>query len=225
MQSNSPVPNFNYSVANGGNSTSSFITILSLVDPTAYDSNYQIKTRWVNTVDKTEWILIGFNSSSSFQDPQGSTVSNPGKQSLALWLLIGDVDGINGTWTPTINGSTPGTTVYSLQSGSYVKSGSLVTLQFAIVTVSATGTGDLIISGNPTLPYPISGSASNVVGSVAIISSLTWPVGTTNVNLYAAPSLGTNNIRIIATASATAGNYVQMANVVMNIQGTISYQI
>jgi hypothetical protein len=55
-----------------------------------------------------------------------------------------------GTWTPTIKGSTTsGTGTYTLQIGSYVKIGSIVTVQANILITNHTGTGNILLSGLP----------------------------------------------------------------------------
>jgi hypothetical protein len=87
MQSNSPVPNFNYSVANGGNSNSSFITVFTTSDPTPNDIQFQIKTRWVNTTTNNEWILISYKSSSNL------TTAN--------WIQLGDGNAIKEIGVPS----------------------------------------------------------------------------------------------------------------------------
>jgi hypothetical protein len=55
-----------------------------------------------------------------------------------------------GTWTPTIVGSsTAGTALYPSQTGTYTKIGRQVTLTFAVSYFSGTGTGNLRIAGVP----------------------------------------------------------------------------
>jgi len=75
--------------------------------------------------------------------------------------LLSDYE--EGTWTPALNGSTPGT-VTATVSGTYTKIGRTVFCTFSIVQTSAgAGTGDTIISG---LPYAISSQAAGSIGSV-----------------------------------------------------------
>jgi len=67
-----------------------------------------------------------------------------------------------GSWAPTISGgSTPGTTTYTTQVGSYTKIGRLVTATFNVGYSAATGTGTLSI-GN----FPFTAAAGQHVGSV-----------------------------------------------------------
>ena len=91
MQSNSPVPNFNYSLSGGGNSTTPMLTVLKTIDPTIYDIQYSVKQRWLNTVESREWILTGFICNS------GVTTAN--------WLQISDGDALVDFAVP--NGTTP----------------------------------------------------------------------------------------------------------------------
>ena len=91
MQSNSPVPNFNYSLSGGGNSTTPMLTVLKTIDPTIYDIQYSVKQRWLNTVESREWILTGFICNS------GVTTAN--------WLQISDGDALVDFAVP--NGTSP----------------------------------------------------------------------------------------------------------------------
>ena len=62
--------------------------------------------------------------------------------------LLNDYE--EGTWTPRIEGATtPGTTTYITQSGSYTKVGRLVTCAFTVQWSATTATGNLKIFGLP----------------------------------------------------------------------------
>lgn len=62
--------------------------------------------------------------------------------------LLADYE--EGTWTPRIEGATtPGTTTYTTQSGSYTKVGRLVTCAFTVQWSATTATGNLKIFGLP----------------------------------------------------------------------------
>ncbi len=55
-----------------------------------------------------------------------------------------------GTWTPVVAGSTvAGTGTYSLQSGTYVKVGKMVFLSCSVIYTGHTGTGNMLILGQP----------------------------------------------------------------------------
>ena len=55
----------------------------------------------------------------------------------------------SGTWTPTYNGTTPGTGIYTLQLGSYVKINPLVVATFQVLLTSTTASGNAKIEGLP----------------------------------------------------------------------------
>jgi len=58
-----------------------------------------------------------------------------------------------GTWTPTVIGSTSaGTATYSLQSGSYTKIGNTVNFWLKLTWTGGTGTGSLQVSSLPFTP-------------------------------------------------------------------------
>lgn len=123
-----------------------------------------------------------------------------------------------GTWTPTIDGATPGTTTYVTQTGNYVKIGKLVIARFLVNFSAATGTGDATL-GN--LPFTTMNSAnSNFVGTVDL-SSVTLPVGTTAASL----SLNTNATTgvFVAYGSAVAAANIQMENANRTYRGQVAY--
>ena len=66
-----------------------------------------------------------------------------------------------GTWTPTVIGSTvAGTANYTIQAGTYIKIGRQVTAIGAISYASGTGTGDLQVAGIPFVTASTSNSFS-----------------------------------------------------------------
>lgn len=70
------IPGNNVYSQNSGSSTNNpFITVFETRDPTAYDFNYPVQKRWVNTVNETEYVLLGFTSTPT--------------ATLANWALIG----------------------------------------------------------------------------------------------------------------------------------------
>jgi hypothetical protein len=84
-----------------------------------------------------------------------------------------------GTWTPTVIGSTTaGTATYSQQVGTYTKVGNLCYAQLWVIFSSFTGAGEMRISALPFTPE--SGSYENHTGSV-VLESITLPVGTVQV--------------------------------------------
>lgn len=71
----------------------------------------------------------------------------------------------NGTYTPTYNGTTPGTTTYTTQEGSWVRLGNVLIARAVLVWTGATGTGNVRLGGLP----------------VAAASDVSFPVETANV--------------------------------------------
>ncbi len=70
------IPGNNVYSQNSGSSTNNpFITVFETRDPTPYDFNYPVQKRWINTVDETEHVLLGFTSTPT--------------ATLANWALIG----------------------------------------------------------------------------------------------------------------------------------------
>jgi len=76
--------------------------------------------------------------------------------------LLADYE--EGTFTPTFNGSTPGTTTHSLQSGTYTKIGKVVYYNIRLAWTNTTGTGDGVIGG---FPY----TAQNAYHTTSILPS------------------------------------------------------
>lgn len=73
-----------------------------------------------------------------------------------------------GVYTPTyLGGSTPGTTTYSVQQGSYTRIGNVVFFTATVVWTNATGTGDARIS----LPFTAANVTNqNFSGSVRLVN-------------------------------------------------------
>jgi len=104
--------------------------------------------------------------------------------------LLADYE--EGTFTPTFNGSTPGTTTHSLQSGTYTKIGKVVYYNIRLAWTNTTGTGDGVIGGFPytaqnayhttsILPSDYTLTASNImsgrIGFGATLDLFQTPVG------------------------------------------------
>jgi hypothetical protein len=93
--------------------------------------------------------------------------------------LLNDYE--EGTWTPRIEGSTtPGTTTYTIQRGSYTKVGRLVTCSFTIQWSATTAAGNLKIFGLPftnTTPngdggfFIANGTATGATGYVGAVQT------------------------------------------------------
>jgi len=116
-----------------------------------------------------------------------------------------------GTWTPTLIGSTTaGTQTYSVQVGTYIKIGKLIHIQgyVAISAKDAAMAGDLRVGG---LPFATS-TATNNYGSIStsVFIGLTLGSGLTQVGLRIDPN--TSYLTVVASGSATAAAVVTVAN-------------
>ena len=69
-----------------------------------------------------------------------------------------------GTWTPTLTGSSGGSATYNAQAGTYVKVGSMVTLNFWIY-----GSSVNTLSGTVTITLPFTVTAINSVRPAALM--------------------------------------------------------
>ena len=100
-QANGPSSQGIYVVANAISSTDAFVAVFNTRNPTAFDFNYPIKKRWINTSDGTEWILDTYTNQ--------ITPSNPSGQTLAVWLQISGGSGPPSTsveqLTPDLGGA------------------------------------------------------------------------------------------------------------------------
>lgn len=102
-----------------------------------------------------------------------------------------------GTWTPTVLGSTTaGTTTYSTQTGTYTRIGNLVYVQATLVWTNQTGTGNLRFGGLPFTSSNTSASESHSV-TFGVVSNVTLPAlniltgvlpaNSTTITAYATP--------------------------------------
>ena len=126
-----------------------------------------------------------------------------------------------GTWTPTVTGSsTAGTTTYSTQNGYYTKIGRLVNINCIVNWSSMTGSGFMELKG---IPYAIAnlspGSQNYPVGSV-LPSNINWTGGTMLVGL----GLGGSSIVALYGSSDDGGATRQnCVNESANFRLTMSY--
>ena len=125
-------------------------------------------------------------------------------------LLSGNVQ-MSGSWTPTYNGATPGTTTYSTQSGYYIRIGRLVIAQADLTWTNATGTGVVRLGG---LPFT---SASGII--------VAFPVAQTNVtfangSVYGLLQGGQTQAQLFSPATNAAGT-----ELTVEVAGTLRYTI
>jgi len=113
------------------------------------------------------------------------------------------INGFQGTWDVTVDGSSTGTGTYTTQAGYYYRHGLLVDCWFQVVWSAHTGSGDLRIQ----FPFQIKLSSDIWVGEV-ICNSVNYPSGTQ------ASLKGINNTyyaEMISTGDNIASAKVQLA--------------
>lgn len=126
-----------------------------------------------------------------------------------------------GTWTPTIAGTTgAGSVVYSSQVGNYTKIGRLVIANFTLSISSLSGlTGDAIING---LPFQADKAGT---ADIAFTDKITFGSGYTKIG-GAIPS-GTSRIGLVLTGSGinsvNVDSATQLAGTFVTIRGTAIY--
>ena len=87
-----------------------------------------------------------------------------------------------GTWTPVVRGgTTAGTGTYSAQTGTYIKVGKQVTLNFDYEISAHTGSGPLEISG---LPFASSSTSGYETTGSCMATSFDFTNTPVNVSLY-----------------------------------------
>jgi hypothetical protein len=152
--------------------------------------NLTEKTR----VDSSGRLLVGVSSNAN----GGILQLSSGITFPATAVAASDVNTLDdyeeGTWTPTIYGtSTAGTTTYFQQYGLYTKIGRVVTVQVFITITNQTGTGALRLGG---LPFTAGSGANTFPCAVKTtdlaLTALYYPVfsvagGTTYINMEQTP--------------------------------------
>jgi hypothetical protein len=145
-----------------------------------------------------------FNTTGAFVFAGGTTTADgigitfPATQSASSNANTLD-DYEEGTWTPTVEGSTsPGTGGYTTQIGRYTRIGRVVTCQAYIAWTSHTGTGNLYLTGLPfTLdpttdnhPSATIGLLQNVALTAGNIATAYGAPNSTRFNLIQYPTGG-----------------------------------
>lgn len=113
-----------------------------------------------------------------------------------------------GTYTPTVDGATPGSTSYSTQFGNYIRVGNLVFCQGQISITGAMGTGDARFA----LPFTSTNTNQGTVGAFMIGSAAwTWPPG---VSYFCSNVQGTTNYLVASGSGSGVGTplKLQMTN-------------
>jgi hypothetical protein len=131
----------------------------------------------------------------------------------------------NGTWTPTLVGSTvAGTTSYTTQQGYYTKIGSLVFITGTIVITAASGTGSATIGA---LPFTIRNQTNgSVMGNILLAPAVgTWPYVTGTTYLTLLGLINTTTCGIYCSGTAVTGAQLAMANAALTVEFSLTYQI
>lgn len=129
--------------------------------------------------------------------------------------LLADYE--EGTWTPTITGSTSaGTGTYTTQIGRYVKIGSMVYCQAYILWTNHTGTGNLWLTG---LPYTLFTTTDNhPSGSIGLLSNVALTAGNI-ATTYGSPNTTRFNLVQYPTGGGAA------SSVPIDTAGEIIYSV
>lgn len=100
-----------------------------------------------------------------------------------------------GTWTPTIIGTTSaGTGTYSTQSGTYTRVGRVITFNLVLVWTAHTGTGNIRVNGLPFTPssvqYVVSPIAYNLALTAGNVLIARTVASTASIELLQSPTGG-----------------------------------
>jgi hypothetical protein len=146
----------------------------------------------------------------------GSGITFPATQSASTNANTLD-DYEEGTWTPTISGTTlAGTGTYSVQTGSYTKIGRLVMVTASLNWSVHTGTGSMTITN---LPF----ASGNVVSgaeymAIPEFSAMTMPASTTPMVLIV------NNVAYISVYTQLVGTG-SLANLAMDSAAVVYFNL
>lgn len=213
-----PVPNQNYSVTNGSNSSAVFITQLAQRNPTSNDLNYQVTKRWVNTLTGKEFILTGFTSTGGVTQAVWVNLTN-GTAS-ALDELTGNSGGAIG---PDGGGN-----INVLGDSTSIRiDGTTNTLTAAVVLPVSV---DVVLIGDGT---SISSVANSTEGKVLTChtsgpptfetgnANFTWSPKTTNFAAVAGNGYFISGVNIVGSTPSSAYN----GDVVKFICNTATFQL
>lgn len=129
--------------------------------------------------------------------------------------LLADYE--EGTWTPTITGSTSaGTGTYTTQIGRYVKVGNMVYCQAYILWTNHTGTGNFWLTG---LPYTLFATTDNhPSGSIGLLANVALTAGNI-ATTYGSPNTTRFNLVQYPTGGGAA------SSVPIDTAGEIIYNV
>lgn len=118
------------------------------------------------------------------------------------------------SYTPTyLGGTTPGTTTYSFQDGSYIQLGKLLIVRGQVAWTASTGTGNAQIS------LPVAASGGNFTGSL-YVNGVTFAAGTPEMLLSSGNSFFT-----MGSPATNAGPTTVQMEAAGNVIWTVTYFI
>jgi hypothetical protein len=195
------------------------------------DSKFQIDVDFANTKSGT---YLAFNTDGSEKARLNgggelligttSTTANGGLLQLASGITFPATqvaatnantldDYEEGTWTPTITGSTSaGTATYATRVGRYTKIGNIVQYECYISYSSGTGTGDLRVTG-----LPFTSSSSYYAPAACTLENITL-----TANNYAVPYVQNSNTYVAMAQNPTGGG--ARAGIPYDVAGEIMLQ-
>lgn len=167
-------------------------------------------------VGATGTVLIGTTAT----DPSFS--ATPSVTSITLSSGTALSSYVEGTFTPTIDGATPGSTTYTSQNGYYTRIGNIVYVQGSIVITAATGTGNATLAA---LPFTVKNQTNGNTPGEFVISGTgwAWPAARTMVSLNFVANTLTATVNTNGTA--TTSSLLQMANAAATFTFSGVYQI
>jgi hypothetical protein len=136
--------------------------------------------------------------------------------------LLADYE--EGTWTPTLIGTTTNPTVtYTLQRGIYTKVGRVVTVSAYVAWSAISGGSGNIAFGN--LPFTVESSVGpSFAGSIALFDGFTLSAGRTSVGLLGTG--GTTYSLPSCFGSAVSSQYITVGSVAAGtVQYTLTYSV
>jgi hypothetical protein len=129
-----------------------------------------------------------------------------------------------GTWTPTLQGSTTNPTVtYVTQTGSYTKIGNMVTVFVRLQTSAVSGgSGTALVAG---LPFTVNSTYRNGAG-IGYFSGITLGSGNTQVGL-SPDTGGVSTIRFVQSGSGVGASTILVGGIgaALDIVFTFTYSV
>jgi hypothetical protein len=203
-------------VANGG-TNASVASITAFNNITGYTAAGATGTTSSNLVFSTTPTLAGdvtLSTGNLVVGTSGKGIDFSATPGTGTSELLADYE--EGTWTPTITGSSSSGATYVSQSGKYTKIGRQVTVVFDVEASAVTATGSMRIGG---LPFTIIAGDPQATGS-CMINNLNWSGGTM-MTLFAAG--GADYLQLYGSADDASFTQQQCVNESQRILGTLTH--